>query len=402
MSITDAVQDVSNKVFGTEKDVEKKVPNEVTDAVEQEAGKLTGSDVQKPSTEQEPKNLATNTVADDAKVAVPEDVPAAAPGIREPVVGAGEQVKEHTTVYTEATPQVLESENHHVLTESVPITHTSIPDYNERATAAPPIVGSDLYSILRDSSQQRSLDYTKTLTADTTTSAPAVGAGTVESGVPSYLQNSSQFERTSSLPWSTSAPTAAASGASVPATSTTAAEEAPKGLEQFEPTDEQAWSVRGPASTVQSRGPAALVQSTDASTAGVGAAGTDATGTGAVAGAAGTGAGAGATGAGAGADSASSQIGKPGEAVKGTQDKLGELAKDVGGKPGDALQGAKEKVGDVSKKPGDVAKQVESKAGDVKKQATDAVDQAKDAGKAQKKGLLQKVKKALKIGKDYK
>ena len=56
----------------------------------------------------------------------------------------------------------------------------------------------------------------------------------------------------------------------------------------------------------------------------------------------------------------------------------------------------------MSKKPGDVAKQGESKAGDVKKQATDAVDQAKDAGKAQKKGLLQKVKKALKIGKDYK
>ena len=43
-----------------------------------------------------------------------------------------------------------------------------------------------------------------------------------------------------------------------------------------------------------------------------------------------------------------------------------------------------------------------SKSGDVKIQGTDAVDEAKKAGKTQKKGLLQKIKKALKIGKDYK
>lgn len=396
MSISNAVQNVSNKVLGTEKDIENKAPNEVTDAAKQEAGKVTSSDLEKPTAEQELKNNVTSPVASDAKVAAPEGVPTAAKGIREPVVDAGERATEHTTVYTEATPQVLESENHHVLTESVPITHTSVPDYNERAMAAPPIVGSDLYSILRDSSQQRSMDYTKTQTAATTTTTPAVGASTVESGMPSYLQSSSQFERTSSLPWSTSAPTAEASSASVPVTSTAVAEEAPKGLEQFEPTDEQAWSVRGPASTGQSRGPAELAQSTDAKMTGAGAAGAGAAGVGA------TGAGVGAGATGTGADGVSSQIGKPGEALKGTEDKLGESAKDVGGKPGDALGGAKDELGDVSKKPGDVAKQAESKAGDAKKQGTDAVDQAKDAGKTQKKGLLQKVKKALKIGKDYK
>lgn len=346
MSMTNAVQDVSNKVLGTEKGVENKVPHEVTDAVKQGASDVTSS--KKPSTEQEHPNNVTSPVASDAKAAAQETAPAAAQSTQEPVVDAGERVTEHTTVYTEATPQVLESENHHVLTESVPITHTSIPDYNERATAAPPIVGSDLYSILRDSSQQRSMDYTKTQTG-----AP-VASGAVASGVPSYLQNSSQ----------------------VPASSTTAAEQAPTSLEQFAPTDEQAWSVRGPASTVQSRGPADVANSTGAKT--VGAA------------------------AGAGTGGVASQVGQSGEAVQNTQNKLGESAKDVGGKPGDALEGAKDKVGDVSKKPGDVAQQAESKAGDVKKQGTDAVDQAKKAGKTQKKGLLQKIKKALKIGKDYK
>lgn len=348
MSMTNAVQDVSNKALGTEKGVENKVPHEVTDAVKQGASEVTSSEKEKPSTEQEHPNNVTSPVASDAKAAAQETAPAAAQSTQEPVVDAGERVTEHTTVYTEATPQVLESENHHVLTESVPITHTSIPDYNERATAAPPIVGSDLYSILRDSSQQRSMDYTKTQTG-----AP-VASGAVASGVPSYLQNSSQ----------------------VPASSTTAAEQAPTSLEQFAPTDEQAWSVRGPASTVQSRGPADLAKSTDAKTAGAAA--------------------------GAGTGGVASQVGQSGEAVQGAQNKLGESAKDVGGKPGDALEGAKDKVGDVSKKPGDVAQQAESKAGDVKKQGTDAVDQAKKAGKTQKKGLLQKIKKALKIGKDYK
>ena len=348
MSMTNAVQDVSNKALGTEKGVENKVPHEVTDAVKQGASEVTSSEKEKPSTEQEHPNNVTSPVASDAKAAAQETAPAAAQSTQEPVVDAGERVTEHTTVYTEATPQVLESENHHVLTESVPITHTSIPDYNERATAAPPIVGSDLYSILRDSSQQRSMDYTKTQTG-----AP-VASGAVASGVPSYLQNSSQ----------------------VPASSTTAAEQAPTSLEQFAPTDEQAWSVRGPASTVQSRGPADLAKSTDAKTAGAAA--------------------------GAGTGGVASQVGQSGEAVQGAQNKLGESAKDVGGKPGDALEGAKDKVGDVSKKPGDVAQQAESKAGDVKKQGTDAVDEAKKAGKTQKKGLLQKIKKALKIGKDYK
>lgn len=348
MSMTNAVQDVSNKALGTEKGVENKVPHEVTDAVKQGASEVTSSEKEKPSTEQEHPNNVTSPVASDAKAAAQETAPAAAQSTQEPVVDAGERVTEHTTVYTEATPQVLESENHHVLTESVPITHTSIPDYNERATAAPPIVGSDLYSILRDSSQQRSMDYTKTQTG-----AP-VASGAVASGVPSYLQNSSQ----------------------VPASSTTAAEQAPTSLEQFAPTDEQAWSVRGPASTVQSRGPADLAKSTDAKTAGAAA--------------------------GAGTGGVASQVGQSGEAVQDAQNKLGESAKDVGGKPGNALEGAKDKVGDVSKKPGDVAQQAESKAGDVKKQGADAVDQAKKAGKTQKKGLLQKIKKALKIGKDYK
>ena len=348
MTMTNPVQDVSNKALDAEKGVENKVPHQVTDAVKQGANELTSSEKEKPSTEQERPNNVTSPVASEAKAAAPESAPTAAPSTQVPAINAGERVTEHTTVYTEATPQVLESENHHVVTESLPITHTSIPDYNERATAAPPIVGSDLYSILRDSSEQRSMDYTKTQAAAPTAS------GAVQGGVPSYLQNSSQ----------------------VPATSTATAVQAPKSLEQFEPTDEQAWSVRGPASSVQSRGPADLAKNTSASTAGAAA--------------------------GAGTGGVASQVGKSGEAVQGAQNKLGESAKEVGDKPGNALEGAKDKVGDVSKKPGDVAQQAESKAGDVKKQGTDAVDEAKKAGKTQKKGLLQKIKKALKIGKDYK
>ena len=146
MSMTNPVQDVSNKALDAEKGVENKVPHEVTDAVKQGASEVTSSEKEKPSTEQEHPNNVTSPVASDAKAAAQETAPAAAQSTQEPVVDAGERVTEHTTVYTEATPQVLESQNHHVLTESVPITHTSIPDYNERATAAPPIVGCLLYT----------------------------------------------------------------------------------------------------------------------------------------------------------------------------------------------------------------------------------------------------------------
>ena len=135
MTMTNPVQDVSNKALDAEKGVENKVPQEVTDTVKQGASELTSSEKEKPSTEQERPNNVTSPVASDAKVAAPESAPTAAPSTQEPAIDAGERVTEHTTVYTEATPQVLESENHHVVTESVPITHTSIPDYNERATA---------------------------------------------------------------------------------------------------------------------------------------------------------------------------------------------------------------------------------------------------------------------------
>ena len=57
MSMTNAVQDVSNKALGTEKGVENKVPHEVTDAVKQGASEVTSSEKEKPSTEQEHLSL---------------------------------------------------------------------------------------------------------------------------------------------------------------------------------------------------------------------------------------------------------------------------------------------------------------------------------------------------------
>ena len=50
MSMTNAVQDVSNKALGTEKGVENKVPHEVTDAVKQGASDVTSSEKEKQST----------------------------------------------------------------------------------------------------------------------------------------------------------------------------------------------------------------------------------------------------------------------------------------------------------------------------------------------------------------
>ena len=63
MSMTNPVQDVSNKALDAEKGVENKVPHQVTDAVKQGASELTSSEKEKPSTEQERPNNVTSPVA---------------------------------------------------------------------------------------------------------------------------------------------------------------------------------------------------------------------------------------------------------------------------------------------------------------------------------------------------
>ena len=120
MTMTNPVQDVSNKALDAEKGVENKVPQEVTDTVKQGASELTSSEPATPPQDPERPNPGTRPAASDPKGAAPERAPTAAPSTQEPAIDAGERVTEHTTVYTEATPQVLESENHHVVTESVP------------------------------------------------------------------------------------------------------------------------------------------------------------------------------------------------------------------------------------------------------------------------------------------
>ncbi|WFD31935.1 hypothetical protein MSPP1_002977 [Malassezia sp. CBS 17886] len=59
-----------------------------------------------------------------------------------------DELDTRTTVYTSEAPQVLESADHRLFSESIPVTHSRIPDYNEQGRAAPPIVGTDLSSLL--------------------------------------------------------------------------------------------------------------------------------------------------------------------------------------------------------------------------------------------------------------
>lgn len=334
---------------------------------------------------------------------------------------------ENATANTGSASEALGSADRHGVSESAPIASSSVSEYSgEKRGAAPPIVGGDLYSILRQSGEQRSAEYTPAVatveqgdvreTWATEKAALGTGAGAAvgatTGSVPSYLSHSTYTS--SSMPWNSTQGDAVASQ-DLAASSAAGAGASQAGLERFEPTDEQAWSVRGPASNVMSRGPHDLAHQETSGAFG-------AAGTAGAAGAAGSASGlgsanAGVPGAGASSDLSSSVPGKGqdvfggadnklGDATKGSDGKVGDFAKDAEGKVGDATKGTEGKAGDAVKdakdKPANVAQQAEQKAGGAKKQGTDAVDTAKGAGKAKKGGFMSKVKKALHIGKESK
>lgn len=309
------------------------------------------------------------------------------------VTGLSDSVTEHTTVYTNATPDVLESENHRVVTEALPITHTGVPDYNEGSRAAPPIVGSDLYSVLRSSqpvSQTPGAAATKTAGAApmapaTTSTATAFTSSDKPSDVAAPIKTVNGAEdATGSLSTKPTAPattsnvhagtagaaTGAATGAGVGAGTT--ASQGASAPSSFEPTNEQAWSVRGPASNYVSRGPidiaaVATAGATGASTSGLAAesstgvanptTATDATTTGAT----------GATGA-TGVAGATGATTKPTTAATNA-------AQGVKGTSTNATTG-------------------------VNKAGQNAATGAKDTATKKKVGVMTKIKRALKIGKN--
>ena len=141
-------------------------------------------------------------------------------------------------------PEVLESADHHNVVSELPINHSNLADAGEMPVPAPPIVSGNLSSLLSS--------------ANTTTNAP------------SYLQTNST-SAAASVPEAT--PTLATEKPSAPVSSMEpeAAPSAPPKshmdewpadvaggtatADPMQPTLEQAWSVRGPASTHMSQGP---------------------------------------------------------------------------------------------------------------------------------------------------
>ena len=374
MSIANTVHEVTNKVLGTEgqqstatpstKGVMKNAEDVARSQATEDLAKPTGAAAPAPSSS---SVQPTNTLA----------------GFRGATATGEDRVNENTTVYTEPVPQVLESENHHVMTEAVPITHTSVPDYNEKPTAAP-----------------------------------------ASSAVPSYLQNATPYEPSAQPSWVSSmsqtqparetfAPTSTVSGAGVGAAAGDAplvdgSATGPQTLEKFEPTDEQAWSVRGPASKTMSRGPIDLAHRQPGFVGAGGAAGA----TGGAAAAAGAGAGDVQGAAGSATGAAGKQAGGLGGAVNDAKSSANNATGNLGK---DALSAPEKKATDATsgaeKKASDAVSGAEKKGKDavsgVEKQGKDAVSGAKDqvqnaASKPKKMGLMQKVKKSLKIGKEYK
>ena len=417
MSIANTVHEVTNKVLGTEGQQSTATPstNGVMTNAEDVARSQATEDLAKPTGAAAPAPSSssvqpTNTLA----------------GFRGATATGEDRVNENTTVYTEPVPQVLESENHHVMTEAVPITHTSVPDYNEKPTAAPPIAGGDLYSILRDSGSNRSTNYTAAAinSQPVETSSITGTPGVASSAVPSYLQNATPYEPSAQPSWVSSmsqtqparetfAPTSTVSGAGVGAAAGDAplvdgSATGPQTLEKFEPTDEQAWSVRGPASKTMSRGPIDLAHRQPGFVGAGGAAGA----TGGAAAAAGAGAGDVQGAAGSATGAAGKQAGGLGGAVNDAKSSANNATGNLGK---DALSAPEKKATDATsgaeKKASDAVSGAEKKGKDavsgVEKQGKDAVSGAKDqvqnaASKPKKMGLLQKVKKSLKIGKEYK
>ena len=410
MSIANTVHEVSNKVFGTEGQESTTTPstNGVMTNAEDVARSQATEDLAKPTGAAAP--------APSSSSAQPTNSLA---GFSGATATGKDRVNENTTVYTEPVPQVLESENHHVMTEAVPITHTSVPDYNEKPTAAPPIAGGDLYSILRDSGSNRSTNYTAVATGSqpVETSSTTGASGVASSAVPSYLQNATPYEPSAQPSWVSSmsqtqparesfAPTSTIPGAGVGAAAggTPLVNESatgPKTLEEFEPTDEQAWSVRGPASKTMSRGPIDLAHRQPGFAGADGAAAAAGAGAGEMQGAVGS-----ATGV---AGKQEGGVGGPVNDAKSTANNAtGNLGKDALSAPEKKATGA---TSGVEKKASDAVSGAEKKGKDavsgVEKQGKDAVSGAKDqvqnaASKPKKMGFMQKVKKSLKIGKEYK
>jgi len=385
----------------------------------------------------------SNKEAGVAAAEVPETKPTVAdPGL----VGRPEDevVAEHTTVYTNATPDVLESSNHHVLTEAVPITHTPVPDYYESPRAAPPIMGGDLYSILAQKQPVSGTEMQPVAEKPKEVShfsASNAYAGEVPSSDRAWaVQNTNAYadEVPSSdrawAPQTTNAyagevpssdrawapqntdpytsvgtgnvPSTAVSSAEAPAVpaATTAASSAevpsaPAGLrsveDQFEPTTEQAWSVRGPASNLLSKGPHEHAEHLNADAAGnVPVTNGDKAATDKVAEAPGAAAG----------DVKDKATAAPGAAAGDVKDK----ATAAPGQSEDVATGAASQTKDTATGATSQAKDTATGAvSQAKDKGTGAASQAKDAAKdttekPKKLGLVQKMKKALKIGQQNK
>ncbi|WFD28211.1 hypothetical protein MNAN1_003217 [Malassezia nana] len=314
--------------------------------------------------------LLPSDSAKEADVNAPK-VSETTPSVADPaLVGrtADETVTEHTTVYTSATPDVLESSNHHVMTEAVPITHTPVPDYNETPRAAPAIAGGNLYSIL---GQAQPVSSTSSAPVSEQVTAPTEVSDAYKSEIPSSdlawtvrdtdAYTSSQAANETPAATATDAhaaagtTAAAGAGAAAGTVASSVAASAPAGQgpveDQFEPTTEQAWSVRGPASNLVSRGPHdhAHVLNTDAA-------------------------------------------GAAGDAVVPEED---------------AAEQGQSAVAGATSAPADAKDAATGQVSQAKDAATGQVAQGKDAAKGvaekpKKLGFVQKVKKALKIGKQYK
>lgn len=297
---------------------------------------------------------------------VPEEVPEVpetTPTVADPALvgrSADENVTEHTTVYTNATPDVLESADHQVMTEAVPITHTPVPDYNETPRAAPAITGSDLYSILGQSQPVSSTE------SQPVTEQPSLQRDAVSNVYSSEIPSGEQAWTVGNTDAYTSMGAGAATGdAAKNVASSTEAPTAPAGQgsveDQFEPTSEQAWSVRGPASNLVSKGPHEHASHLNSDAAGNVA----------------------------------------------VEDNGALKADDLAAAPGAATSQGQSAVSGAAQAPGQAKDTVTGTAADAKDAVTGKASQATDAAKntaekPKKMGLVQKVKKALKIGKKNK
>ncbi|WFD41510.1 hypothetical protein MPSI1_000140 [Malassezia psittaci] len=175
-----------------------------------------------------------------------------------------------TTVYTTETPAVVESSDHHLVSESVPITHTRIPDYDERTKPAPAIGNYDLASILRSGA---------TVSQDTAYLAPRESYG---------ANLTRELERETAVPESTSDVPKAVYASEDTAQTSYADDSASKynstaneasASSRFDSVPEQPWSVRGPPPAADSSWKSSVAGATGAGASSTGGSGIDASNT---------------------------------------------------------------------------------------------------------------------------